>query len=94
MTYRHYSPKEIYILRTLLDMTAEDLGELVGTTKQTIRNVELEKHYTTPLLIALTVVLDYICEEKCGIKGDALLEVYFESAKKMEELIEKKIKKN
>ena len=75
MVYRHYSSEDIRILRKSLGISPEELANMVGITRQTIYNVEKGKTNSIPTLIALTVVLDDICEEQMGMKGDKYLEL-------------------
>ena len=63
-TYKHYEPEDIRVLRKVLGLTTRELAESVGTTKQTISNIELGKTSSIPTLIALSVVLDNACSEQ------------------------------
>ena len=91
-TYKHYEPEDIRVLRKSLDLTTQELAELVGTTKQTISNIELGKTSSIPTLIALSVVLNYLCEEQ-GINPTIVLgsykglKRYLENHKEIKKLI-------
>lgn len=91
MVYRHYSPKEIRILRELLKISPEELANMVGITRQTIYNIEKEKTNSIPTLIALTVVLDDICEEQKGMRGDEYLGITYYGAKIMMKVIKRRM---
>lgn len=91
MVYRHYSPKEIRILRKLLRISPEELANMVGVTRQTIYNVEKERTNSIPTLIALTVVLDDICEKQRGMKGDEYLEITYHRAEIMMKVIKRRM---
>lgn len=91
-TYKHYEPEDIRVLRKLLGLTTQELAESVGTTKQTISNIELGKTSSIPTLIALSVVLDDLCEAQ-GINSTIVLgsykglKRYLENHKEIKKLI-------
>lgn len=63
-TYKHYESEDIRVLRKVLGLTTQELAESVGTTKQTISNIERGKTNSIPTLIALSVVLNDLCEKQ------------------------------
>ena len=52
-------------VRQLLGLSAQDLGELIGITRQTINNLELGKSQMSPTqYVALCAVIDNYISEK------------------------------
>ena len=79
----------LYALRRLAGWTAEDLGELVGVTKQTIRNLEKRNNGATmskTQYIAIRTVLDYeIAENPDNVALKKAVEILLDTEEMPEE---------
>ncbi|KAF5045670.1 hypothetical protein DSECCO2_478810 [anaerobic digester metagenome] len=67
--------KNLAPIRTIAGWTAEDLGDLIGVTKQTISNLENEKsQMSLTQYIAIRTMLDYKIKENRETNKDDTLE--------------------
>lgn len=94
-TYKHYEPEDIRVLRKVLGLTTQELAESIGTTRQTISNIERDKTSSIPTLIALSVVLDDLCSEQ-GVNPALVLgsyrgfKLFLKNHKEIEKLVNTK----
>lgn len=73
-----YNCEELRILRTMLGISAVEMADYVGVTKQTIYNVERGKCISNPLLIAMSATVDKICIDN-GMNQNEILKAYKEA---------------
>ena len=71
-------------IRTILNISCEDLGLYIGTSKQTISNIERTNKMTMCQYISIRAVLDMIFENKESFKVETCLYLMGESKDKYE----------
>ena len=83
----------LYALRRLAGWTAEDLGDLIGVTKQTIRNLEKRHNGATmskTQYIAIRTMLDYeIADNPDNVALEQAVRILLDSEEMPEEQYEK-----
>lgn len=83
----------LYALRRLAGWTAEELGDLIGVTKQTIRNLEKKNNGATmskTQYIAIRTMLDYeIADNPDNVALKQAVEILLDSEEMSEEQYEK-----